>query len=60
MGRGKVQVLDLVHGLDEPVLPLGGDAVFQRPQGRGGEQLSLLGEHGHGDDGVPVAAVEQL
>ena len=60
MGRGKMQVFDLVHGLDEPVLPLGGDAVFQRAQRRGGDQLPVLGEHGHGDDGIPVAGVEEL
>ena len=38
MGGGKMQVLDALHGAGEPVLPVGGDAVFEILQRGGGHQ----------------------
>ena len=60
MGRGKMEVFDPLLGGGKPALPLRRHAVFQRSQRHGGNQVSAVGKHGDGHQGLPAGVIQQL
>ena len=60
MGRGKMQILNALHGGGEPPLAAGRHTFFQLRQRCGGDQSAVLVEYRQRHQHVPVLGVQQL